>query len=270
MAVPYVFAFQTLPIPLAQLDVNFNTPITVGTTDVQLGDTILALIGMTSIGAVAGNFSGVVTAYSFVGPLTGDVTGNVSGNAGTVTDGVYVVGDQTIGGAKTFTSLISGNIDGNAGTVTNGVYTTGTYFDPAWITALSGAKITGAIDNVTIGLTVPVGGKFSYAHTGVSTAMLVGGAIDVDCALSNVFETALSGNVTSLTLSNAHDGQTINWFLSQDNTGGWTMDWGSSVKFPGGAAGGVLSTAANSMDLAVLTYRSDTGFWYGSVVKAFS
>jgi hypothetical protein len=69
--------------------------------------------------------AGSVTATSFTGPLTGNVTGNVSGNAGTVTNGVYTTGDQTIAGTKTFSSTITGNITGNAGTVTNGVYTTG-------------------------------------------------------------------------------------------------------------------------------------------------
>ena len=51
-------------------------------------------------------------------------TGDVTGNAGTVTNGVYTAGDQTIGGTKTFSNTISGSIDGNAATVTNGVYTT--------------------------------------------------------------------------------------------------------------------------------------------------
>lgn len=37
------------------------------------------------------------------------------------------------------------NITGNAGTVTNGVVTTGSYSDPAWITSLAGAKISGNI-----------------------------------------------------------------------------------------------------------------------------
>lgn len=71
-------------------------------------------------GTINANVIGNVT-----GDLEGNVTGNVSGNAGTVTDGVYTLGDQTIAGAKTFTSIITGSITGNAGTVTNGVYTLG-------------------------------------------------------------------------------------------------------------------------------------------------
>ena len=38
---------------------------------------------------------------------------------------VTLGGAQTIAGTKTFTSLITGSISGNAGTVTNGVYTIG-------------------------------------------------------------------------------------------------------------------------------------------------
>ena len=65
--------------------------------------------------------TGTIRANAF----TGNVTGNVSGNAGTVTNGVYTTGDQSIADTKTFTSTISGSIDGNAASVTNGVYTTG-------------------------------------------------------------------------------------------------------------------------------------------------
>jgi hypothetical protein len=71
------------------------------------------------------------------------------------------------------------------------------------------------------------------------------------------------------TLSNLKDGQTINWFITQDATGSRTITWPSSFRFPGGAAGNLLSTAANSVDLLVATYRSATGFWYATLSKAF-
>ncbi|MFZ2154363.1 MAG: hypothetical protein WAV16_03985 [Candidatus Moraniibacteriota bacterium] len=58
------------------------------------------------------NTSGVFTAPTFVGDLTGNVTGDLTGNADTVT---------------------------------NGVYTTGAYADPSWITSLDGSKIVGAV-----------------------------------------------------------------------------------------------------------------------------
>lgn len=218
MAVPYAFASQTLPIPLAQLDVNFNTFITVGATDVQLGDTITTLVGMDS-----------VTSIAFVGDLTG-----------------------------------------NASTVTDGVYTSVTYNDPTWLATLDGSKIFGAIDSVTVGLTVPAAAKFTYAHTGSVTVTQTLGAATVDCSLSNVFATTLTQSISALTLSNPHDGQTINWFVTQSGTGGEAVSWGSTVKFPGGPANGQLSNTANAVDLIVLTYRAGTGNWYGSVLLAFS
>ena len=58
--------------------------------------------------------SDTLTSPNFSGNLTGNVTGNVTGNAGTVTNGVYTTGNQTIAGDKTF----SGTLEAS-GTVKN-------------------------------------------------------------------------------------------------------------------------------------------------------
>lgn len=66
--------------------------------------------------------NGAATTSTFAGNVgitgtlnvTGLITGSISGNAGTVTNGVYTTGDQTIGGNKTFSNTISGNITGTA------------------------------------------------------------------------------------------------------------------------------------------------------------
>lgn len=52
-----------------------------------------------------------------IGSLVGNVTGDVSGNAGTVTNGVYTTGTQTVGGTKTFSNPIVGSVTGSAATV---------------------------------------------------------------------------------------------------------------------------------------------------------
>lgn len=82
---------------------------------------------------------------------------SITGNAGTVTNGVYTQGDQTLAGVKTFTDglagaltgnvlgNLTGNVSGNAGTVTNGVYTNQSYVNPTWITSLDGGKLTGTV-----------------------------------------------------------------------------------------------------------------------------
>ena len=95
-------------------------------------------------------------------------------------------------------------------------------------------------------------------------------AMALDCALSNVFTVTMSGNVTTApTFSNLKDGQTINWFITQDATGTRTMTWPATFKWPGASAG-VLSTGANDVDLLVATYMSATGFWYATLLKDFS
>lgn len=101
-------------------------PLTVAGTFVAQGRAdiggALNVAGVTALTGTLTAAAGIVA--NITGNVTGNVTGDVSGNAGTVTNGVYTTGDQTIGGAKTFSSTIVGDVSGNAGTVTNGVYTT--------------------------------------------------------------------------------------------------------------------------------------------------
>ena len=92
----------------------------------------------------------------------------------------------------------------------------------------------------------------------------------VNCALSNQFRTTFTANVTvAPTLSNPGDGQTLRWFITQDATGSRTMTWPTAFKWAGGVAG-VLSTAANSVDMLTATYRASTGFWYAALGKAYA
>jgi hypothetical protein len=79
---------------------------------------------VTASGILKGDGSGTIT-QATAGTDYVIPSGNITGNAGTVTNGVYTVGDQTIGGTKTFSSTIVGNITGTAGAITNGVYTVG-------------------------------------------------------------------------------------------------------------------------------------------------
>lgn len=113
-------------------------------------------------------------------------------------------------------------------------------------------------------------GALAQAYTPPSAVTFSATAMTINCALSNVFTTTLTANVTvAPTVSNPGDGQTINIFLTQDATGSRTMTWPSSFKWAG-ASVGVLSTTANAVDLLVATYRASTGFWYAGLTKAYA
>ena len=167
----------------------------------------------TRIGVVTLLSSDVTGALGYTPPTpaglgaTGTWAISVSGNAATVTNGVYTISDQTIGGNKTFSNLITGSISGNAGTVTNGVYTTGSYNNPSWITGLAGSKVTGipnsSLTNSSItinGNTVSLGGSTTVTAT-ATNALTIGtglsgtsynGSTAVTIAIANT--TVLSGS----------------------------------------------------------------------------
>ena len=82
----------------------------------------------------------------------------------------------------------------------------------------------------------------------------------LDCATGNVFEPAtMTGNVTSITMSNAVAGQTVQIRFQQDATGGRTVAVPSGAKVDGS-----INTAANSVSWLILTYSSRGARWEGN------
>lgn len=70
---------------------------------------------------------------------------------------------------------------------------------------------------------------------------------------SNVQYISMQGNITTLTLSNPQDGARYILLLQQDATGGRTVAWPASVKWPGGTA--PTLSGANKMDVIGLIYN---------------
>lgn len=168
------------------------------------------VIGVAAGGAEVGSFGSA----GFVGNVTGDVTGNVtgnvsgnvSGNAGTVTNGVYTTGNQTIGGTKTFSSPIVGSITGNAGTAT-ALQTArtigGVSFDGTANINLPGVNIAGNQDTggnagtatkLATARTITITGDVSY------TSPAFDGSANVTAAA-----TLANGSVTSSKLASTID-----------------------------------------------------------------
>lgn len=84
-----------------------------------------------------------------------------------------------------------------------------------------------------------------------------------NCATSNVFEpAALTGNVTSITLSNAVAGQTVQIRFQQDGNGGRTVAVPSGAKVDGS-----INTAANRVSWLILTYSARGVRWEGNWLR---
>ena len=72
--VPYVFGNATTSIPLSQLDVNFATNATIGTTSVGLGNTTTTLVGLTNVSTTVVNTSNVSANTSLLLQTNGTTT----------------------------------------------------------------------------------------------------------------------------------------------------------------------------------------------------
>jgi len=196
----------------------------------------------------------------------------VSGNTTAAGSGVAIPAGKKVQVFSNGTNFYSVDAIGLAATATtNGIaYGTGTASAPIAFTA---AGTAGQVVVSTGGNTPVTGPAFGVgAATTPSAVTFSATAMAINCALSNVFTTTFTANVTvAPTFSNLIDGQTINWFITQDATGSRTITWPTSFKWAGGSSfAGVLSTSANAVDLLVATYRSSTGFWYASLSKGFA
>lgn len=260
-------------------------------------DVLSVSTGAGSIGTVtsvdvSGGTTGLTTSG---GPITSSGTITLAGTLAATNGGTgqtsYTVGDILYASTTTALSKLAdaatGNalISGGAGVAPSyGKIGLTTHVSGTLPTANGGTNLTAFTANgilyasstsaLATGTALQFTGTNLYVAGGASTPIVAvtfsATAMTVNCQLANVFSTTFTANVTTApTISNPSDGQTINWFITQDATGSRTMTWPTSFKWAGGTAG-VLSTAANSVDLVVATYRSATGFWYVSLSKAFS
>jgi hypothetical protein len=83
MTVPYAFANATTSIPLSQLDANFNTPITIGNTAVQLGNTITTINNLTLANVTIQSGSNIAANITIGNTTIG--LGNTATNVGNLT-----------------------------------------------------------------------------------------------------------------------------------------------------------------------------------------
>jgi hypothetical protein len=213
-----------------------NSAITIGSTSVSLGATSTTLTGLSS-----------VTSTAFNGALTGNVTGNVSGNAGTVTNGVYTTGDQTIGGNKTFSSnpiLSAGTANGVAYLNGSKVLTTGSAF---------------VFDGSNLGLGVP-----PSAWNTTSYRAIDGSYFGLASEISNYGQTLLTSNAYNSGVSSSPA-----WKYKNSNAASMYVQSAGQHQWytaPSGTAGNAISfTQAMTLDASGNLGVGTTSIPYGGI-----
>lgn len=104
-------------------------------------------------------------------------------------------------------------------------------------------------------------GTFTNGYTEEVVTANTGTSYTINLANGSVQVLTLTGNCT-FTFPTATAGRSFFLLLKQDGTGGRTVTWPSAVKWPGGTAPTITSTASR-LDKYVFT--ADGTNWYGSV-----
>jgi len=235
---------------------------------------------ITTIAATSATITGLSSTSANITTLTGTTVGYGSASITTVTGTtIGTTASSTIRGisgsiaqftstSATITTLNATTLTATSSTITTLASTSASITGLNTTSAVIGRFNAGSssVDNLFASGVITVDGA---AHTNPVSLTFAASSLALDCLLSNVFTTVMSGNITAApVLSNPRDGQTINWFFTQDGVGSRTAIWPTSFKWSGGSTG-VLSTTSSSVDLLVATYRSATTFWYAALNKGF-
>ena len=193
--------------------------------------------------------------------------GTISGNinvVGTVKAQTPNVG--TTGGFQLVANSVSG-FGYQQALASNGVTQWGVWrYDSTGLARWSGAlQVVGA---ATIGGALTSGAAvFNGRARTAPVALTVSATTALDASASNAFTAAMTTNVTTLSISNAVEGQAISILFTQDATGSRTIAWPASFRWAGGAAP-TLSTAANARDLLSAQFLG--GSWNAALIKGLA
>ena len=271
MGVPYTFASATNSIPLSQLDANFNTPVTIGSTTVGLGNTTTTLAGLANVSTtlLVATTANVTTQNVTTSNLTNlTVTNDASISGLTVGKGGGSVSTNTALGASALSSNTTGasntaigNLAGTTATTINGLTAIGwgagqtinnagtDNYGSSFLGARTGTGVSSGIDNTFIGAysgrntttgstNVGLGAATLYSNTTASNNTAVG----YQAGYSHTTGTASTYIGQAAGYSNQTGGQ--NTFIG--HTAGYSSTAGSNVFIGGGCGYSVTTGVGNT------------------------
>ena len=130
--------------------------------------------------------------------------------------------------------------------------------------ASANASAVVAADNAAGTLTekVTLGQIAALAGGPTVVALSYAATLNTDASSGDIFDVTLTGNATLANPTNAVDGKTIRWRITQDATGGRTVTLGNKFVIPSSATSPLpFSTAANKTDVLAATYHAGRDKW---------
>jgi len=222
MPVPNTFANATTTIPLSNLDNNFATPITIGNTAVQLGNTVTTLNNMTFANVTISSVSTPITAAQGGTGLTTLASENV-----------------IIGNAASAVKTVAPGTSGNVLTSTGS----------AWASQAPGA-VTG---NVTIGnTTIALGGTSSSLGNVTLNNATVGNAVSDSAIVAGYIGIPQNSQNSNYNVVLGDAGKHI-YHPTGQAAATYTFPANSNVAFTVGSAVTIINGSANNVTIAITT-----------------
>lgn len=271
---------------------NVSATLVAGTLTTQ------AQPNITSIGTLTSLTSGLITATSggikvgniqdtsgtnTISLLSGNVTmiGNLqvgSGGTGNVTATYFIGNGSQLTG---ITSYSNSNVDSYLPTYAGNI--SANYFigNGSALTSITGANVTGTVPLATSAGTVTTNAQPNITSVGSLTSLTVsgilspnntaelrvaptisGGTLTIDLNTATVFDVALNGAITTLTISNVQSsGRTSSFVLifTADGTAR-SVTWPASFKWPAGTAPTLTSTSGKKDVFVFFTVDGGTSW----------
>lgn len=222
MPVPNTFANATTSIPLSQLDANFATPITLGNTAIQLGNTVTTLNNMSFANVTITSVSTPITAAQGGTGLTSLTAENVL--IGNGANSVKVVAPGTAG---------------------NVLVSTGT----TWASQAPGASS----GNITIGnTTIALGGTSSSLGNVTLNNATIGDAVANSANVAGFLGVPQNSQNSNYNIVLGDAGKHI-YHPAGQAAATYTFPANSNVSFTVGTAVTIINGSANNVTIAITT-----------------